>query len=697
MHNMKKKLISLIIFNLVSTPIYAEIQTRSDADSANAKEIDDVITVTATRTKQSITQVNNAISVINSSTIQTVDANHIQQVLNRVAGVNFQRNNGQEYLPAVRSPVLTGAGSCGSFLMLENGIPLRPNGLCNVNELFEAHSEQAQQIEILRGPATAHYGSNGLHGVVNIVEPASFYASNTLKVSLGENDYAQLGVNASSENFAVSTTIKHDGGFRDDSEFDQQKLSLQHKTSLNNSVFNNVHLNTYFTAFNLDQDTAGYLTGKDSYKSETLSKTNPNPEAYRKAKGLRVHQVYQFDSGATFKPYFRSSNMEFLQHFLPGKPTEESKQTSAGFQYQTRTDISDTVTMSYGLDTEVAKIDLLQYQNSPTQGSAFLQATIPSGKHYDFSVNTLTAAPFVQFDAQLTTKLRLIAGARAEYTRFDYTNNMNAGRVDENGNTCGFGGCRYTRPASSDDNFTVVSPKLGAIYQINSQQSAFINISHGYRMPQVSELYRLQREQEVADLSPEKIKGIEASWKYINDAFKVEANAYYFDKKNVIVRNSDFFNINGGETSHKGLELAVSDKLTESITLLVNGTYNIHQYKNNPNISAKNIVGNDVDTAPRKLANAFITYNHNDFTAEIHGQYTSKYFLDVENEHEYQGHFLMHARAAYNIGTSLSVALNILNLTDKRYAERADYTLFTNERYFPGQDRNIKASLTYQF
>ena len=41
------------------------------------------------------------------------------------------------------------------FLFLENGIPIRPTGFCNVNELFEVNSEQAQSIEVLRGPVGA--------------------------------------------------------------------------------------------------------------------------------------------------------------------------------------------------------------------------------------------------------------------------------------------------------------------------------------------------------------------------------------------------------------------------------------------------------------------------------------------------------------------------------------------------------------
>ena len=51
--------------------------------------------------------------------------------------------------------------------MLEDSIPIRPTGFCNVNQLFEVPTELAQSVEVLRGPANALYGSNGLHGTIN--------------------------------------------------------------------------------------------------------------------------------------------------------------------------------------------------------------------------------------------------------------------------------------------------------------------------------------------------------------------------------------------------------------------------------------------------------------------------------------------------------------------------------------------------
>ena len=56
--------------------------------------------------------------------------------------------------------------------MAQDGIPLRASGFCNVNELFDAHSEQAGGIEVIKGPAGVAYGANAMHGMINVLSPA---------------------------------------------------------------------------------------------------------------------------------------------------------------------------------------------------------------------------------------------------------------------------------------------------------------------------------------------------------------------------------------------------------------------------------------------------------------------------------------------------------------------------------------------
>ena len=86
------------------------------------------VVVTAQRRQQPKLLHAGNIERLDESTIEQVQHQHIHELLNRVAGVWVVRGSGQEHLTAIRSPVLSGAGSCGGFLLLEDGIPVRPNG-----------------------------------------------------------------------------------------------------------------------------------------------------------------------------------------------------------------------------------------------------------------------------------------------------------------------------------------------------------------------------------------------------------------------------------------------------------------------------------------------------------------------------------------------------------------------------------------
>jgi outer membrane receptor protein involved in Fe transport len=69
------------------------------------------------------------------------------------------------------------------------------------------------------------------------------------------------------------------------------------------------------------------------------------------------------------------------------------------------------------------------------------------------------------------------------------------------------------------------------------------------------------------------------------------------------------------------------------------------------------------------------------------------YYMDPENLHRYEGHDLLHLRAGWSISESLNVYANISNLSDRYYAERADYTRFSQERYFPGMPRAVRVGV----
>jgi len=164
-----------------------------------------------------------SVDILTKDQIDLISAIHPAEALNTVAGVNIHRGSGQEHLTAIRSPVLTGGAGAGSFLYLEDGVPLRAAGFANVNGLFEAGTEFAGKLEVFKGPGPAAYGSNAVHGLIN-VQSRDARSPDTARILASDDGLVSTMVSIGQGNLRASVSAVHDNGFRDDSGFDQQKL-----------------------------------------------------------------------------------------------------------------------------------------------------------------------------------------------------------------------------------------------------------------------------------------------------------------------------------------------------------------------------------------------------------------------------------------------------------------------------------------
>lgn len=663
------------------------------AYAASSAELE-TVTVTGTREAKSVMDVAGNITVIDRKALQLIDHTHIQESLVRVAGANFARGNGQEYLPALRSPVLTGAGACGGLLTALDGVPLRAPGFCNVNELFDVNTEQAARIEVIRGPGSALFGSNAMHGVINIITPSARVSSGLqMGVEAGPHDYSRMKLSgntiAGAHAYRADLVLNHDGGYRNDSGFDQQKLSLRHEFHQDELA-----VTTTLALSNLNQETAGYIIGTNSYKDDQLIEDNPNPEAYRDARSARIATRIEYlmdkQQHISVTPYLRYTEMDFLQHFLPSNPLENNGQKSLGLQSAYYRDFGSNWRLIVGVDVDFTNGFLRQGQDAPTAGSAFLQATIPMGKHYDYQVDALMIAPYIHTSWTVTSALEMTFGVRYETMDYEYNSHMVDGRTDEAGNTCGFGGCRYTRPGDRDDYFENGSPKLGILYHLGNKHSVYANLSNGFRAPQATELYRLQRAQTVAELDSEEVRSLEVGVRGKGDQHRYELAFYTMKKDNVIFRDSDFFNVSNGKTEHVGVEAQLNYSLNAQWDIGMAASYAHHTYNSNQVVGGVNINGNDVDTAPKHFGSAQLTWSPTPLTrAELEWVHMGKYFTDPENRHRYNGHDIVNLRARWQVASQWHVSARMMNLMNSEYAERADFTSFSGDRYFPGEPRSL--------
>lgn len=664
------------------------------AGSAVAAEPLDAVIVTATRSPLALIDYPGSATRLETRAIELTGATHPSELLNRAPGAMIQHGSGQESLTALRSPVLTGAGACGAVLVLEDGIPIRPVGSCNVNEMFEVNYEQAATLEILRGPGSALYGSSAVHGIVNVIPPLPRELPRFgIAVEAGSDDYRQARITASTDSGShgsgITLLATDDGGWRESSGFNEQKLN-----AVRVQPYASGELTLRFAATRLDQETAGFITGEDAYRDATVARSNPNPEAYRDARSLRMSAHYRNDTGLEWRGYLRSSRMDFLQHFLLGQPVEDNGQDSAGLLWSfARADFGGGE-LVFGADAEIAASTLSQFQEGPTTGGTPAQNAIrPAGRHYDYAVDSALAAAYATWRRSLARGWSLEAGARLEWLRYDYDNRMIDGNTDDAGVPCP-GGCLYSRPADRTDEFTNFAPRFSLVWRPIEGVATYLAVARGFRAPEVTELYRLQRQQSVADLDSEHVDAVELGLRWRGASARIDLAAYAMDKENVILRDSAGFNVSDGKTRHRGIEYEFDWSPAEGWSIAGAGSYARHEYRFTAAVEQGEQInsGDDIDTAPRDLHALRLRHEAGALAAELEWLHVGDYWANAANTARYDGHDLWNLRLSWHPRPAWSVTARVINLSDAEFADRADFA-FGSFRYFPGRDRSFFVEL----
>ena len=81
---------------------------------------------------------------------------------------------------------------------------------------------------------------------------------------------------------------------------------------------------------------------------------------------------------------------------------------------------------------------------------------------------------------------------------------------------------------------------------------------------------------------------------------------------------------------------------------------------------------------------------------ELEWEKIDSYPVDERNAHFYQGHDVFNLRTKMPINENISIGIYVNNITDKNYANRADFA-FGSYRYFVGQKREVYLMLESKF
>ena len=663
--------------------------------SLYSKNIEEIV-VTGTKNKTPIIDETGNLSFINSEEINFISPDNPSNVLNRMPGIFISQGSGQEHLTSIRSPVLSGGAGAGSFLYLEDGIPLRSPGFSNVNGLMESTIEIGERTEVIRGPGSVLYGSNAVHGLVNVItEKDNLNYNNKINLRAGKNKIifnSSTYRNLDNSDILFNFLWKEDNGYTsnytndnsdkfDKPHYGQQKFLIRMNTQKNAKDY--IFL---LSGTNLNQETMGYIKGYQAYKNKEIKYKNPDPEAFRDTYNIRSYLkiIQDFQNGSlSITPYFRYTDMDFKMHFLPGKPLEQNSHKSLGLQTMYQSSFNNHF-MTIGLDLEMTEGELSEFQSAPDV-SFGPRLAYPKGAHYDYDIDSQILAAFVNIEWNLSEKTKVVTGIRGEKVEYEYKTNIEPGTKG-----------RIQVSPNRDDDFTEFSPKLAINHKINDELALFANYSRGNRAPQTTDLYRIQSKQIPGGAKSEKLDSIEIGIRGGFNIFNIELVGFDMKKENYFFRDSQGFNVENGKTTHRGLEINILAEFNDFFQIENSTSFAEHKYDFDhlPN-GIKS--GNQIDSAPELIANTRFIYSPKEGTRiELEWEKIDSYPVDERNAHFYKGHNVINLRAKTPINENLSIGIYVNNVADKHYANRADFA-FGSYRYFVGQKREFYLMLESKF
>jgi len=662
--------------------------------SSHANIVDEIV-VTGTKNKSQILDISGNISFVDIEEIKFINPHNPSEVLNRTPGVFVSMGSGQEHLTSIRSPILSGGAGAGSFLYLEDGIPLRSPGFANVNGLMDSIVEISERTEIIRGPGSVLYGSNAIHGLINVItEKDETENSNTINLRLMKHEFtfdSSIYRNLSNSNLLFNFFWREDNGHShnhdmekedfDKPHYGQQKFLLRWDTSKNSKdyIFS-------ISGTNLNQETMGYIKGYQAYKDQSKRYINPDPEAFRDTFNIRSYFkiVQQLENASlSVTPYVRYANMDFRMHFLPGKPLEKNSHKSIGLQTLYQRPFNNHF-LTFGIDAEITEGELSENQAAPDV-SFGPRLAYPKGIHYDYKIDSTILAAFINIEWQISEDTVLVTGIRGENVEYDYKTNTAPGTL----------GRIQVSPDRTDD-FTDFSPKFAINHKLNEKLALFANYSRGNRAPQTTDLYRIQSKQVPGGANSEKMDSFEIGLRGNFGNISIELVGFNMKKENYFFRDSQGFNVENGKTTHEGFEIGYSIDFVDILQIQGSASYAEHKYDfdHTPN-GIKS--GNQIDSAPELLANTRFIFAPKDGTkVELEWEKIDSYPVDERNAHFYKGHNIFNLRAKTPINKNFNIGFLVNNLTNEKYATRADFA-FGSYRYFVGRERMFHITLETKF
>lgn len=664
-----------------------------EASPFNLKQV----MITANRDERLRSEVPIAISKLSAKEIAEAKPYQLDQILNRIPGVNMIDLGNEQHSMSIRQPIATN----GVFLYLEDGIPIRPTGAFNHNALIEINHASMQQVEVVRGPVSSLYGAEAVGGAINFFNKTPTARPMGRIAVQGNNlGFRRTDIEGSTTTgkLGLYGGVSYSGrrnGFRENSDYD--KLSVNGKAVYTLNA--NTRLSAGLTYIDYSTDA---LVGTDS--ADFVNRIFPSQfefagrDVYALRANTQLNHKWNDKNSTNFTVYFRDNFVDQnATHTIrddPNDPLRGSSEisrlafTSYGTQVRHKTNL-DFLNSSFiiGGSFDYSPTDIIRNYIDVTKNEEgdFIGFTDPDSLLANAQADLFNYAGYFQYTINPVEKLKILFSGRYDNIRYVYDNFLD--------------GTASSGSPDGTNEFTAFTPKVGIVYDVTARTGLYGNYSQGFLPPQLSELYRATK---IPTLEAAQYNNYElGGWHQFGDKATLEVNVYRLEGENEIVRvdlpDGSRERQNARQTLHQGIEYSLTVRPSKEWKIQVAGSNSVHRYEKFEDESA-DIDGNEIPQAPNWLANSVVTYYPNripDLSLSVEWRHVGEYFLDNQNENTYEGFDIFNFRVGYEI-KGVEIWGSVMNLTDKLYSVNTRLRRGAPQ-YRVGEIRSFNLGLAYNF
>jgi outer membrane receptor for ferrienterochelin and colicins len=378
------------------------------------------VVITGTKTFKRQTESAVIVNVLDSKTIKNVAAQTVSETLNFQPGLRMEVDCQTCNYTQLR---MNGLGGAYSQILINSRAVFSP--LTGLYGLEQLPSEMVERIEVVRGGASALYGSSAIGGTVNIITKmpgrnSYEITSNNSVIGGGSADYSMNGtLTALSQkrNAGMALYTSH----RQRDLYDHNGDNFSEMPALTNNSFG---LNSFFKLDEKQQLQANFSSMHEyRYGGEMVD----GPAYLARQSEERTHDVlmggadYEISSEDYHKSLvlYTAGQYTKRKHYtgiVPDDPAELQE-----YNNNPPYGNSENYTVQVGLQLNYTVLDFIKGNNTFTLGTEYVVDDVYDvieAYNYLIDQNSRNIGAFAQSDWAITRKTTLLAGIRADKHNF---------------------------------------------------------------------------------------------------------------------------------------------------------------------------------------------------------------------------------------------------------------------------------------